>query len=56
MGISDKDFKIDVLTGLQLKIEGKSIIDYDEALYDGISISEINDIIQNKINVLKEEK
>ena len=47
-----------ILVELQLEIEEKSIIDYDEALYDGgecvISISEINDIIQQKINSLKE--
>lgn len=48
-----------MLTEIQLEIEEKSIIDYDEALYDGgecvISISEINDIIQQKINALKAE-
>lgn len=47
-----------ILTDIQLEIEEKSIIDYDEDLYDGgecvISISEINEIIQEKINSLKE--
>lgn len=47
-----------ILVELQLEIEEKSIIDYDEALYDGgecvISVSEINDIIQQKITALKE--
>ena len=47
-----------ILVELQLEIEEKSIIDYDEDLYDGgecvISISEINEIIQQKINKLKE--
>ena len=47
-----------ILVELQLEIEEKSIIDYDEDLYDGgecvISISEINEIIQQKINSLKE--
>lgn len=47
-----------MLTEIQLEIEEKSIIDYDEDLYDGgecvISISEINEIIQQKINKLKE--
>lgn len=46
-----------MLTEIQLEIEEKSIIDYDEDLYDGgecvISISEINEIIQEKINKLK---
>jgi len=49
-----------ILVELQLEIEEKSIIDYDEDLYDGgecvISISEINEIIQQKINSLKEER
>ena len=47
-----------MLTEIQLEIEEKSIIDYDEDLYDGgecvISISEINEIIQQKIGKLKE--
>jgi hypothetical protein len=49
-----------ILTELQLEIEEKSIIDYEEDLYDGgecvISISEINEIIQEKINALKEKE
>ena len=51
--------KIDMLEKLKSEIEEKSIIDYEEVLYDGgecvISISEINDIIQQKINSLKAE-
>jgi hypothetical protein len=46
-----------MLTEIQLEIEEKSIIDYDEDLYDGgecvISVSEINEIIQQKIDSLK---
>jgi hypothetical protein len=49
-----------ILVELQLEIEEQSIIDYDEDLYDGgecvISISEINDIIQQKINALKADQ
>ena len=49
-----------MLTEIQLEIEEKSIIDYDEDLYDGgeciISISEIKEIIQQKINKLRGEK
>ena len=47
-----------MLTEIQLEFEEKSIIDYDENLYDGgecvISISEIKEIIQQKIDKLKE--
>jgi hypothetical protein len=47
-----------MLTDIKKEIEEKSIIDYDEDLYDGgecvISISEINEVIQQKINSLKE--
>ena len=54
----NKQSKIGILTEIQLEIEEKSIIDYDEDLYDGgeciISISEINEIIQQKIDKLKE--
>lgn len=53
-----EEIVVDILTEIQLEIEEKSIIDYDEDLYDGgecvISISEINEIIQQKINSLKE--
>jgi hypothetical protein len=55
-----KNDMVAMLTDIQLEIEEKSIIDYDEALYDGgecvISISEINDIIQQKISSIKEDK
>ena len=55
-----KSDMVAMLTEIQLEIEEKSIIDYDEDLYDGgeciISISEINEIIQQKINALKENK
>ena len=47
---------VTMLTDIQLEIKEKSIIDYDEDLYDGgecvISVSEINEIIQQKINAL----
>ena len=52
-----KDEVIAMFTKLQLEIDKKSIVDYDEDLYDGgecvISISEINEIIQEKIDLLK---
>jgi len=48
-----------ILEELKKEIEEKSIIDYDEDLYDGgecvISISEINEIIQDKISALRGE-
>ena len=53
-----EEIVVDILTEIQSEIEEKSIIDYDEDLYDGgecvISISEINEIIQQEINALKE--
>ena len=49
--------KVNMLEKLKSEIEEKSIIDYEEALYDNgeciISISEINDIIQKKIDELE---